>query len=208
MSGTLLIATHNAHKTGEMRAILGSHFDVITDLTELPGMTPPEENGATFAENSAIKALAASLAMPDAFILADDSGLEVDALGGAPGIYSSRFSGDNATDASNRDKLLHELALPEHADAPRSARFRCAVTIARGGEVIAQFDGTVEGRIADTMTGEGGFGYDPLFIPEGHDRSFGELSEEVKNSMSHRGRALEKFREWLEDHSNSITTGQ
>jgi len=208
MSGTLLIATHNAHKTGEMRAILGSHFDVITDLTELPGMTPPEENGATFAENSAIKALAASLAMPDAFILADDSGLEVDALGGAPGIYSSRFSGDNATDASNRDKLLHELALPEHADAPRSARFRCAVTIARGGEVIARFNGTIEGRIADTMTGEGGFGYDPLFIPEGHDRSFGELSEEVKNSMSHRGRALEKFREWLEDHSNSITTGQ
>jgi len=200
MPGTLLIATHNAHKTGEMRAILGSHFDVITDLTELPGMTPPEENGATFAENSAIKALAASRAMPEAFILADDSGLEVDDLGGAPGIYSSRYSGEDATDASNRDKLLHELALPEHADAPRTARFRCAVTIARGGDVIARFDGTVEGRIADTMTGEGGFGYDPLFIPEGYDRSFGELSEEVKNGMSHRGRALEKFREWLSDH--------
>lgn len=199
MPGTLLIATHNAHKTGEMRAILGSHFDVITDLTELPGMTPPEENGATFAENSAIKALAASLAMPDAFILADDSGLEVDALGGAPGIYSSRYSGDDATDASNREKLLRELARPEHANAPRTARFRCAVTIARGGEVIARFDGTVEGRIADTMTGEGGFGYDPLFIPDGHDRSFGELPEEVKNGMSHRGRALEKFREWLEE---------
>lgn len=211
MPGTLLIATHNAHKTGEMRAILGSHFDLITDLTELPGMTPPEENGATFAENSAIKALAASLAMPDAFILADDSGLEVDALGGAPGIYSSRYSGDDATDASNREKLLRELALPEHADAPRTARtarFRCAVTIARGGEVVARFDGTVEGRIADAMSGEGGFGYDPLFIPEGHDRSFGELSEEVKNSMSHRGRALERFREWLEDQTNSITTGQ
>lgn len=202
MPGTLLIATHNAHKTGEMRAILGSHFDVITDLTELPGMTPPEENGATFAENSAIKALAASLAMPDAFILADDSGLEVDALGGAPGIYSSRYSGDDATDASNREKLLRELALPEYANTPRTARFRCAVTIARSGEVIARFDGTVEGRIAETMTGEGGFGYDPLFIPEGHDRSFGELSEEVKNSMSHRGRALENFREWLSDQSS------
>lgn len=200
MPGTLLIATHNAHKTGEMRAILGSHFDVITDLTELPGMTPPEENGATFSENSAIKALAASLAMPDAFILADDSGLEVDALGGAPGIYSSRYSGDDATDASNREKLLRELARPEHANAPRTARFRCAVTIARGGEVIARFDGTVEGRIADTMTGEGGFGYDPLFIPDGHDRSFGELSEEVKNSTSHRGRALERFREWVIAH--------
>ncbi len=201
MPGTLLIATHNAHKTAEMRAILGSHFDVITDLTELPGMTPPEESGATFAENSAIKALAASLARPDAFILADDSGLEVDALGGAPGIYSSRYSGDDATDASNREKLLRELARPEHAGTPRSARFHCAVTIAFGGEVIARFDGTVEGRIADAMTGDGGFGYDPLFIPEGHDRSFGELSEEVKNSMSHRGRALERFREWLNERS-------
>ena len=197
MPGTLLIATHNAHNTGEMRAILRSHFDLITDLTELPGMNPPDEDGATFAENSAIKALAASRAMPEAFILADDSGLEVDALDGAPGIHSARYSGDGATDASNRDKLLGELALPEHAGSPRTARFRCAVTLAKGGEVIARFDGTVEGRIADAMSGEGGFGYDPLFIPDGYDQSFGELSEEVKNGMSHRGRALEKFREWL-----------
>ncbi len=197
MARTLLIATHNAHKTGEMRAILGEHFESITDLTTLPGMTPPDETGSTFAENSEIKALAASRAMPEAFVLADDSGLEVDALGGAPGIYSSRFSGDNATDATNRERLLAELARPEHAESPRTARFRCAVTVARGGEVIAQFDGTVEGRIADSMTGEGGFGYDPLFIPEGCNQSFGELPEEVKNGMSHRGRALEKFREWL-----------
>jgi len=202
MANTLLIATHNAHKTGEMRAILGNHFEEITDLTSLPGMTPPEESGSTFAENSAIKALAASRAMPEAFILADDSGLEVDALGGAPGIFSSRFSGDNATDATNREKLLVELAKADHSDSPRTARFRCVVTIAKAGEVIAQFDGTVEGRIADAMTGEGGFGYDPLFIPEGHDRSFGELSETIKNSMSHRGRALEKFREWLGDRVN------
>ena len=110
MTGTLLIATHNAHKTGEMRAILTDHFETITDLTSLPGMTPPEETGTTFAENSAIKALAASRAMPEAFVLADDSGLEVDALGGAPGVYSSRYSGEDATDASNRFKLLTELA--------------------------------------------------------------------------------------------------
>ena len=198
MEKTLLIATHNAHKTGEMRAILVGHFEVITDLTSLPDMTPPIENGSTFAENSAIKALAASRAMPEAFILADDSGLEVDALGGAPGIYSSRFAGENATDATNREKLLSELAKPEHANSPRTARFRCVVTIAKGGEVMAQFDGTVEGRIAELMSGEGGFGYDPLFIPEGYDQSFGELSEEIKNSMSHRSRALEKFRNWLE----------
>lgn len=197
MSGTLLIATHNTHKTAEMRAILGPYYDLITDLTERPGMTPPEENGLTFAENSAIKALAASAAIPDAFILADDSGLEVDALGGAPGIHSSRYSGEDATDVSNRDKLLRELARPEHANAPRTARFRCVVTIAKGGEVLALFDGTVEGHIARAMTGEGGFGYDPLFIPEGHEQSFGELPEEAKNGMSHRSRALEQFQEWL-----------
>lgn len=208
MPGTLLIATHNAHKTGEMRAILGLHFETITDLTALPGMTPPDETGATFAENSAIKALAASRARPDALVLADDSGLEVDALGGAPGIYSSRFSGEGATDASNREKLLVELARPEHAGAPRTARFHCVVTVAKNGEVVAQFDGKVEGRIAEVMTGNGGFGYDPLFIPEGHDASFGELPEDIKNSMSHRSRALSKFREWIGHHASSITTGQ
>ncbi|NLT72224.1 MAG: RdgB/HAM1 family non-canonical purine NTP pyrophosphatase [Verrucomicrobiaceae bacterium] len=197
MLRTLLIATHNAHKTSEMRAILGSHFDRITDLSESPGTTPPVEDGATFAANSTIKALAASRAYPEVFILADDSGLEVDALGGAPGIYSSRYSGEDATDASNRDKLLRELARPEHAGAPRTARFRCVVTLAKGGEVIAQFDGTVEGWIARAMTGEGGFGYDPLFIPEGHNQSFGELSESQKNTISHRSRALQQFQEWL-----------
>jgi XTP/dITP diphosphohydrolase len=197
MTSTLLIATHNAHKTGEMRAILADHFETITDLTSLPGMTPPDETGTTFAENSIIKALAAGRVMPGAFILADDSGLEVDALGGAPGVYSSRYSGEDATDASNRTKLLTELARPELADAPRTARFRCVVTIARGGEVLATFDGTVEGRIAAAETGTGGFGYDSLFIPDGHEASFGELPESVKNGMSHRARALEKFREWL-----------
>tara|TARA_R110002096_G_scaffold85802_20_gene197908 strand:- start:3107 stop:3757 length:651 start_codon:yes stop_codon:yes gene_type:complete len=193
----LLVATHNAHKTGEMRTILADHFDEITDLTSLPDMEEPEENGSSFEENSAIKALAASNALPGAFVLADDSGLEVDALDGAPGIYSSRFSGENATDATNRDKLLADLALPEHAGKSRTARFRCVVTIAQGGKVLAVFAGAVEGRIADSMTGEGGFGYDPLFIPEGHDESFGTLPDSVKNGMSHRGRALEQFAAWL-----------
>ena len=197
MPGTLLIATHNAHKTGEMRAILADHFDAITDLTALPGMTPPEETGTTFAENSVIKALAASRVRPEAFVLADDSGLEVDALGGAPGVFSSRYSGDDATDATNRAKLLAELARPEFSGMPRTARFRCVVTIARGGEVVTQFDGAVEGCIARAESGSGGFGYDALFIPAGHDRSFGELSEAVKNGMSHRARALAGFCDWL-----------
>lgn len=193
MANTLIVATHNAHKTGEMRAILGDLFDSIEDLTSIPDLVPPEENGSTFAENSAIKALAASRERPGALILADDSGLEVDALHGAPGIHSARYSGADATDASNREKLLATLA---GVAAPRTARFRCVVTVARGSEILASFDGTVQGRIATEMSGAGGFGYDPLFIPDGHERSFGELSEEIKNSMSHRGRALEQFRAW------------
>jgi len=187
-----------------MQAILGSFFDTITDLTSIPGMTPPVEDGSTFAENSAIKALAASVAMPEALVLADDSGLEVDALDGAPGIHSARYSGEEGTDASNREKLLSELALPRHAKAPRTARFRCVITLAKGGEVVAQFDGTVEGRIAVAMTGSKGFGYDPLFVPEGHEKSFGELSQSVKNEMSHRGNALAAFQGWLKDEANSI----
>lgn len=193
MARPLIVATHNAHKTGEMRAILGDLFEEIEDLTSIPDLVPPEEDGDSFAANSAIKALAASRERPDALILADDSGLEVDALHGAPGIYSSRFSGEDATDASNREKLIADL---DGIDEPRTARFRCVVTVARGGEVLASFHGIVEGQIALEMTGEGGFGYDPLFIPDGFESSFGQLSEEVKNSMSHRGRALEQFREW------------
>ena len=197
----LLVATHNAHKTGEFRAMLSDFFDDVADLTTLLDMEEPEENGSTFAENSAIKALAASNALPDAFVIADDSGLEVDALNGAPGIYSARYSGANATDATNRDKLIEELGKPEHEGKERSARFRCVITVARGGEVLAVFDGAVEGRIADSMTGEGGFGYDPLFIPEGCEDSFGVLPEEVKHGMSHRGQALEKFRAWVSEQS-------
>lgn len=196
MAGTLIVATHNSHKTDEMRSILGDLFDEIVDLTSIPELEPPVEDGATFAENSAIKALAASQERTDALILADDSGLEVDALNGAPGIYSSRYSGENATDASNREKLLEELAKTENSGKARSARFRCVVTVARNGEVLGQFDGTVEGTIAEAMTGEGGFGYDPLFVPEGYEDSFGVLPEGVKNGMSHRGRALERFRAW------------
>lgn len=195
----LLVATHNFHKTAEFRAILAKHFNDISDLTALSDAKQPVEDGSTFAENSAIKALAASDLLPDAFVIADDSGLEVDALDGAPGIHSARYSGESATDASNRDRLMTELARPEHKGKDRSARFRCVITAARRGQVLAVFDGVVEGRIAENMTGEGGFGYDPLFIPENYEDSFGVLAEEVKNDISHRSRALKKFCDWLED---------
>ncbi len=193
MSRSLLVATHNAHKTGEMREILADHFDTVTDLTTIPGAVAPEESGSTFAANSEIKAVAASLSAPGVLVLADDSGLEVDGLEGAPGVYSSRYAGVGASDADNRVKLLAELK----DGLSRQARFRCVLTLARDGAVVAQFDGKVEGRIADTMTGDGGFGYDPLFIPEGYEQSFGELAAGVKNGISHRANALAAFREWL-----------
>ncbi len=197
MPRTLLVATHNAHKTKEIRDILSDLFDEIIDLSRFSDRPAPEETGSNFAENSAIKALDASRHAPDALVLADDSGLEVDALNGDPGVHSARYAGEHASDADNRRKLLMALGQPEHADSPRTARFRCVITLAKNGKILARFDGSIEGTIATTETGDGGFGYDSLFIPEGYHQSFGELSAEQKNSMSHRARALEKLSAWL-----------
>lgn len=189
----LLVATRNAHKTGEIAAMLAGFFDV-SDLRGLPGAPDVEETGGTFFENAALKANAIS-AFTGGWTLADDSGIEVDALGGAPGVRSARFAGESATDADNNRLLLGRLAaLP---DAPRTARFRCVLALSRRGEIVATFDGTVEGRVIGELRGPGGFGYDPLFIPEGHETTFGELPAEVKNGISHRSRALAKFRAWL-----------
>lgn len=202
-ASTLIVATHNAHKTGEIAAMLSEFpFQSITDLKSFPDLTPPEETGVTFGENAEIKALAASHAMPDALVLADDSGIEVDALDGRPGVWSARFAGENATDADNRVKLLAELASAGARGKERSARFRCVLVVARAGEAIASFDGAVEGIVGNEEKGEGGFGYDSLFIPEGHCETFGQLSEEVKASMSHRARAMEKFKAWLRTQEN------
>jgi XTP/dITP diphosphohydrolase len=186
----LLIATKNAHKTSEIRAILGAGWRV-EDLTGHPEIPAPEETGATFAENASIKAIAASNIFPD-YVIADDSGLEVDALGGEPGVQSARYSGPNATDATNRARLLGELAGRES-----KARFRCVMAIAQHGNVLGTFNGSVEGRIIPGERGAGGFGYDPLFIPEGFRETFGELSSEIKNGLSHRARALAEARDFL-----------
>lgn len=191
----LLIATKNAHKTAEIRAILGGAWEV-SDLTAHPEIPAPEETGTTFAENAAIKAIAGSLLFPG-IVLADDSGLEVDALGGAPGVYSARYAGPDATDADNREKLLRELATDGARGKERSARFRCVLALAEKGTVLGTFDGAVEGIIINQEKGEGGFGYDPLFVPAGHCETFAQLPSEVKNQQSHRGRALAKAREFL-----------
>ncbi|HSI13523.1 MAG TPA: RdgB/HAM1 family non-canonical purine NTP pyrophosphatase [Chthoniobacter sp.] len=191
----LLIATKNAHKVQEIRAILGSDWDV-TDLNAHPEVPAPEETGATFAENAAIKAVAASKLFPG-YVLSDDSGLEVDALGGAPGVISARYAGRSATDADNRVKLLRELAADSVRGKARSARFRCVMCAARDGRVLETFDGAVEGIIINQEKGEGGFGYDSLFVPDGYCETFGQLSAEVKNRESHRARALAKAHAFL-----------
>lgn len=184
----LLVATKNAHKTAEIRAMLGPAWE-ITDLNAHPEVPAPEETGATFAENAAIKAVAASRVFPG-LVLSDDSGLEVDALGGAPGILSARYAGPGATDADNRARLLRELAAVRAPGQPCAARFRCVMALAEDGRVLATFAGAVEGAIIEEERGDGGFGYDALFVPEGHRETFAQLSGEVKNGLSHRARAL------------------
>ena len=159
----------------------------VEDLTARPDLPEVEETGETFEENARLKVLAAS-PYYDSWVLADDSGLEVDALGGAPGVRSARFAGDEADMAANRALLLENLREVRGKD--RRGRFRCVLALAKGGEVAGIFSGAVEGFIAPVVRGAGGFGYDPLFVPEGSCRTFAEFTPREKHSCSHRGRAL------------------
>ena len=188
----LVIATRNAHKTQEIREMIGDRFEV-RDVNDFPGLPAVEETGTTFLENATLKAVAISREVAGK-VLSDDSGLEVDALDGAPGVWSSSFGGEEGNHPKNNARLLAEM----EGKADRAARFRCTMVLAEGGRVLADFSGTVEGRILESPYGAGGFGYDPLFAPEGHDQSFAELGAVVKNALSHRGRALEKVVAWLE----------
>lgn len=182
----LIIATRNAHKTSEIRAVIGHSYEVL-DATAFPEFPEIEETGTTFLENARLKAVGISRQI-DGWVLSDDSGLEVAALGGAPGVGSSSYGGEEGNHAKNNARLLAEI----DGMADRRARFCCTMVLARGGVEQAHFVGTVEGRLAETLQGAGGFGYDPLFIPVGHDRTFAELGEEIKNTFSHRARALEQ----------------
>ena len=152
-----------------------------------------DETGTTFLENATLKAVEISQQVPG-LVLSDDSGLEVDALGGDPGVYSSRYSGEDGNDAANNAKLLRELDGVE----ARTARFRCVIVLAENGAVLAYFDGAVEGRMIHELQGQGGFGYDPLFVPDGYEDTFAELGEEIKNGLSHRARAMDKVVAWLD----------
>lgn len=196
----LIIATQNSHKAAEIAAILPPDCSIRT-LADFPLLTAPEETGRSFAENAAQKALALSERV-EGWVLADDSGLCVDALGGSPGILSARYAGQHGDDAANNRKLLAELtALP--GLAPYSARFVCAMCLAKGGCVQAEFLGELKGHITLQPRGSHGFGYDPLFIPSGYaNTTLAELPAEEKNRISHRAKALELLAQWVRLHAD------
>jgi len=193
----LLLGTRNPGKIKEITTILEGSGWSFSSLQEFAGVGPAAEEGATYAENAIAKAqfYAAATGM---LALADDSGFEVAALGGAPGVYSARYAGDNASDADRRRLLLSELAKADSRD--RRARFVAAVAIARpDGQVLNVSEGTCDGTIVFEARGTGGFGYDPLFVPDGYNQTFAELPDDVKNRISHRARALMRLRDSL-DH--------
>jgi XTP/dITP diphosphohydrolase len=172
----------------------------VVSLKEIGFLQEIDETGETLEENSALKArevwewlVQQDLSAGVDGVFADDTGLEIVALGGLPGVRTARWAGDDAVDVNNRQKALRELL----GKADRSARFRTVVTLIMGGE-MQQVEGIVNGRIAQQEEGEGGFGYDPVFIPEGYDKTFASLSAEIKNSISHRGRALEALKEVIQ----------
>ena len=184
----VVLATGNAGKLRELAALLRSTELMLESLAQL-GIASPEETGTTFLENALLKARhAAREAQRPA--IAEDSGIEVDALGGAPGVRSARYAGDGASDDANLDKLL--LAIADIPDPQRTARYRCVAVFVRDHDdpspLIAE--GTWEGRIIGERRGSGGFGYDPIFVPLGMDQTSAEIDAAAKNSLSHRGKAL------------------
>jgi len=187
----LIVATRNTHKTREIEQILGSKLTVL-DLTAHPEISEIMESGTSFEENARLKATAVSERL-HGLVVADDSGLEVDPLGGAPGVHSARYAGADASPEKKIARLLDELAKIDAKSDQRRARFRCVLAVARGGRVLATFEGVVEGKIAERPRGSHGFGYDPIFIPDGFKQTFAELPEEVKSNISHRAKAIRKF---------------
>lgn len=187
----LIIATRNAHKTAEIRDVIGEDYEVL-DANAFPDCPRIEETGTTFLENARLKALGISRELKG-WVLSDDSGLEVDALGGEPGVWSSSYGGEEGNHVLNNQRLMREMA----GKTQRSARFRCTMVVAREGREEAHFSGTVEGRIIDQPRGSKGFGYDPLFVPEGHELTFAELGPAAKSELSHRARALRQAVDFL-----------
>jgi XTP/dITP diphosphohydrolase len=192
---SLLIATRNPGKVREIENILADSGWSFSSLQAFPDVETPAETGATYGENAILKARFYALTT-GMCALADDSGLEVEALAGAPGVFSARYAGENASDADRRALLLTELAKIPNVN--RRARFVAVVAIsAVNGSVLNVSEGICEGTIMSSPRGRGGFGYDPLFVPDGYNQTFAELSEEIKNRISHRARALITTRDFL-----------
>lgn len=191
----LLVATRNRGKLMEIKAVLGGLVDQLLCSADLPDLPETVEDGSTFVDN-ALKKAREACQVSGLPVLADDSGLVVDGLDGRPGVLSARFAGPDANDAANNCKLMAELALLPMAS--RKAAFVCVMAFVHpdGSEQI--FQGVVSGRILDGLRGEGGFGYDPLFLVDGFQQTMAELSVEEKNHISHRGQALSAFRVYLQ----------
>ncbi|MFO7975094.1 MAG: RdgB/HAM1 family non-canonical purine NTP pyrophosphatase [Candidatus Hydrogenedentota bacterium] len=193
---TLLLGTKNEYKVAELAELLAGLPWEVKGLNVLPPLPEPREDGITFEENALLKAVYYQKASGLACV-ADDSGIVVDALDGAPGVYSARYAGEDCTDAENNKKLLAELVgIPAEA---RTARFVCCAAIAHMDASTHCETGAVEGHIAFQPRGSTGFGYDPLFIPDGFDQTFAELGASVKQRISHRARAFGKLRAYLEN---------
>ncbi|HSX10336.1 MAG TPA: XTP/dITP diphosphatase [Chlamydiales bacterium] len=187
----LVIASTNMHKVREFRTMLKNfvRFDLLS-LCDFPNYVPPEETGKTFEENATLKAVHAAKTL-NRWVIADDSGLVVPALNGAPGIFSARYAGNDATDLENRKKLLDEM---QHLmDEDRQAFFECSIALAAPAGLKKCVRGTCEGSLLSKDRGGGGFGYDCLFIKHGYNQTFAELGESVKNRISHRRKALDKM---------------
>lgn len=189
----LYCATKNPGKLREFIQIAGD----VLPLPDLDRIAAPEETGDSFEQNAADKAIYYSRYC-NGPLFVDDSGIEVDALGGAPGVYSARFSGPDATDEANNRLLLERM----RGQSNRRARYVCVIALASRGSLIRTFRGEVEGEILDAPRGSNGFGYDPLFYYPPFERSFGEVSADEKRQVSHRARALRAMREWLDAHPN------
>ena len=201
MAQELLIATGNKGKVAELRSLLAGLPLRLRDLAEFPRAQEVLETGQTFADNAALKAEGYAR-QTGLWTLADDSGLEVEALGGAPGVYSARYGGEGLTDADRVQRLLEALSGTD--DEARRARFVCVIAVADPrGEIRNLSTGTCEGRIVHSPRGTHGFGYDPVFLPDGFDQTFGELLAEIKQDISHRARALKAARSFLVNHFRS-----
>ncbi|HTQ30341.1 MAG TPA: RdgB/HAM1 family non-canonical purine NTP pyrophosphatase [Opitutaceae bacterium] len=193
----LFLASGNPHKARELQALADAdrlHLEIVSAAT-IGGMPAVVEDAGTFTGNARKKARALQARLPaEAWALADDSGLCVDALGGAPGVESAYFAGPRSDDAANLQKLIEVMR--DVPDGRRGAHYLCVLVLAGPKEEFI-FEARCEGRLAQEPRGRGGFGYDPLFVPEGHERTFAELGDEIKNRLSHRARAWARLAEWL-----------